>query len=76
MLFYSFFWWGYHIVSLTQQINADEYNMSRTMTHDSWEAIVFLLIVSIGAFYVIRSYYKEIELVKKEKTFPFLLLTN
>ena len=67
----QFFWWGYHIVSLTQQINADEYNMSRTMTMILGEAIVFLLIVSIGAFCIIRSYYKEIELVKKEKLFPF-----
>ena len=30
------------------------------MTMILGEAIIFLLIVSIGAFYVIRSYYKEI----------------
>ena len=65
----QFLWWGYHIISLTQQINADDYNMSRTMTMILGEAVVFLSLVFIGAFYVIRSYYKEIELVKKEKNF-------
>lgn len=65
----QFLWWGYHIISLTQQINADDYNMSRTMTMILGEAVVFLLLVFIGAFYVIRSYYKEIELAKKEKNF-------
>lgn len=33
------------------------------------EAIVFIIIIITGAYYVIRSYYKEMELVKKEKNF-------
>ena len=33
------------------------------------EGTVFIIIICLGAFYVIRSYYKEINLAKKEKNF-------
>lgn len=33
------------------------------------EALVFIIIIIVGAYYVIRSYYKEMELAKKEKNF-------
>ena len=33
------------------------------------EGAVFIIIICLGAFYVIRSYYKEINLAKKEKNF-------
>ena len=33
------------------------------------EAAVFILIILIGAYYVIRSYYNELALFKKEKNF-------
>ena len=33
------------------------------------EGSVFIIIICLGAFYVIRSYYKEINLAKKEKNF-------
>ena len=33
------------------------------------EALVFILIIIIGAYYVIRTYYKEMDLAKKEKNF-------
>ena len=33
------------------------------------EGTVFIIIIFLGAFYVIRSYYKEINLAKKEKNF-------
>ena len=33
------------------------------------EAFVFMIIIIVGAYYVIRSYFKEMELAKKEKNF-------
>tara|TARA_B100001287_G_scaffold233271_1_gene204632 strand:- start:982 stop:1761 length:780 start_codon:yes stop_codon:yes gene_type:complete len=43
--------------------------MSRRIGMVLGEAFVFILIIIIGAYYVIRSYYKELELAKKEKNF-------
>ena len=62
-------WWGYHISSLTEQLNNNEDYISRRLTMIAGEGTVFIIIICLGAFYVIRSYYKEINLAKKEKNF-------
>lgn len=65
----QFLWWGYHISSLTEQLNNNEDYISRRLTMIAGEGTVFIFIICLGAFYVIRSYYKEINLAKKEKNF-------
>lgn len=65
----QFLWWGYHISSLTEQLNDNEAYVSRRLTMIAGEGSVFIIIICLGAFYVIRSYYKEINLAKKEKNF-------
>jgi len=65
----QFLWWGYHISSLTEQLNDNEAYISRRLTMIAGEGTVFIIIIFLGAFYVIRSYYKEINLAKKEKNF-------
>ena len=65
----QFFWWGYHIISLTQEVNGDEAYVSRRLGMIMGEAAVFVSIIGIGAFYVIRSFYKEISLSKRQKNF-------
>jgi len=65
----QFLWWGYHIISLTQKVNDYEGLMSRRIGMVMGEAFVFMIIIIVGAYYVIRSYFKEMELAKKEKNF-------
>ena len=65
----QFVWWGYHISSLTEQLNNSEDYIARRLTMIAGEGTVFIIIISLGAFYVIRSYYLEINLAKKEKNF-------
>ena len=65
----QFIWWGYHISSLTEQLNNSEDYIARRLTMIAGEGTVFIIIICLGAFYVIRSYYSEISLAKKEKNF-------
>ena len=65
----QFIWWGYHISSLTEQLNNSEDYVARRLTMIAGEGTVFIIIICLGAFYVIRSYYLEINLAKKEKNF-------
>ncbi len=65
----QFIWWGYHISSLTEQLNNSEDYIARRLTMIAGEGTVFIIIIGLGAFYVIRSYYLEISLAKKEKNF-------
>lgn len=65
----QFFWWGYHIISLTQKVNGDETYVTRRLGMIMGEAVVFVTLIGIGAFYVIRSFYKEFSLAKRQKNF-------
>ena len=65
----QFVWWGYHISSLTEQLNNSEDYIARRLTMIAGEGAVFIIIICLGALYVIRSYYSEISLAKKEKNF-------
>lgn len=65
----QFLWWGFHIIDLSEQIDADKSEINSTIRMIIGEAAVFILIIFIGAYYVIRSYYNELSLFKKEKNF-------
>ncbi len=65
----QFLWWGFHIIDLSEQIDNDKSEIDGTIRMIIGEAAVFILIILIGAYYVIRSYYKELALFKKEKNF-------
>ena len=65
----QFLWWGFHIIDLSEQIDADKSEINSTIRMIIGEAAVFILIIFIGAYYVIRSYYNELALFKKEKNF-------
>jgi signal transduction histidine kinase len=62
-------WWGFHIIDLSEQIDTDKSEINSTIRMIIGEAAVFILIILIGAYYVIRSYYNELALFKKEKNF-------
>ena len=62
-------WWGFHIIDLSEQIDTDKSGINSTIRMIIGEAAVFILIILIGAYYVIRSYYNELALFKKEKNF-------
>jgi len=65
----QFFWWATHIISLTQEINNNPAYISKRITMIIGEASVFVLFIGLGAYYVIKSYYKELNLAKKQKNF-------
>ena len=65
----QFIWWGYHIINLTKQLNNDQEYLYRRMWMISGEAFVFIIVISIGAFYVVRSFRKEIKLSQRQKNF-------
>ena len=65
----QFLWWGFHIIDLSEQIDTDKSEINSTIRMIIGEAAVFILIILIGAYYVIRSYYNELALFKKEKNF-------
>ena len=65
----QFLWWGFHIIDLSEQIDTDKNEINSTIRMIIGEAAVFILIILIGAYYVIRSYYNELALFKKEKNF-------
>ena len=72
LIFYvilQFLWWGFHIIDLSEQIDTDKSEINSTIRMIIGEAAVFILIILIGAYYVIRSYYNELALFKKEKNF-------
>lgn len=72
LIFYvilQFLWWGFHIIDLSEQIDTDKSGINSTIRMIIGEAAVFILIILIGAYYVIRSYYNELALFKKEKNF-------
>ena len=65
----QFLWWGFHIIDLSEQIDTDKSEINSTIRMIIGEAAVFILIILVGAYYVIRSYYNELALFKKEKNF-------
>ena len=72
LIFYvilQFLWWGFHLIDLSEQIDTDKSEINSTIRMIIGEAAVFILIILIGAYYVIRSYYNELALFKKEKNF-------
>ena len=54
---------------LTKQLNNDQEYLYRRMWMISGEAFVFIIVISIGAFYVVRSFRKEIKLSQRQKNF-------
>jgi len=68
-IFLQFIWWGYHIISLTQELNNDQEYIHRRVLMIFGEALVFFIIIGIGVIYVIRSYRKELKLSKRQKNF-------
>ena len=65
----QFLWWGFHIIDLSEQIESNDGDLRNTISMIVGEAAVFFIIIFTGAFYVIRSYFKEMALAKKEKNF-------
>jgi len=62
-------WWAYHIISLTKLINTNREFIDRKIFMIAGEAFVFIIILTVGVIYVIRSYRKEIFLSSRHKNF-------
>ena len=58
----QFMWWAYHIINLTKQLNNDQDYILRRITMIAGEAFVFIIIISLGVVYVIRSFRKNLSL--------------
>ena len=65
----QFIWWGYHIINLTKQLNNDQEYLYRRIWMISGEAFVFIIVITIGVLYVVRSFRKEIKLSQRQKNF-------
>lgn len=65
----QFIWWGFHIINLTKQLNNDQDYLYRRVLMIAGEAAVFIIIITIGAIYVVRSFRKEIKLSQRQKNF-------
>ena len=65
----QFMWWAYHIINLTKQLNNDQDYILRRITMIAGEAFVFIIIISLGVVYVIRSFRKEFKLAQRQKNF-------
>ena len=65
----QFMWWAYHIINLTKQLNNDQDYILRRIGMIAGEAFVFIVIISLGVFYVVRSFRKEFKLAQRQKNF-------
>ena len=65
----QFVWWAYHIISLTKLINTNQEFIDRKIFMIAGEAFVFIIILTVGVIYVIRSYRKELFLSSRHKNF-------
>ena len=65
----QFMWWAYHIINLTKQLNNDQDYILRRIGMIAGEAFVFIVIISLGVFYVVRSFRKEFKLSQRQKNF-------
>lgn len=65
----QFCWWAFQIISLAQKVSQEEDFIQRKILMISGEALVFFIILGIGAYFVRKSFKKEIELSLAKRNF-------
>lgn len=65
----QFVWWGYHLIELTSELDADQNLLSKRVTMILGEGLVFFLILIIGLWKIQSSIRKELRLAERQKNF-------
>ena len=65
----QFIWWGYHLIELTQDLNAEKSLIAKRVTMIMGEGAVFLLLLLIGIWQIRRAIKKELRLSQRQKNF-------
>lgn len=65
----QFVWWGYHLIELTSELDADQNLLSKRVTMIIGEGLVFFLILILGLWKIQSSIRKELRLAERQKNF-------
>lgn len=65
----QFIWWGYHLIELTSELDADKDLLSKRVTMIIGEGLVFFLILILGLWKIQSSIRKELRLAERQKNF-------
>ncbi|MBL4652364.1 MAG: HAMP domain-containing histidine kinase, partial [Flavobacteriales bacterium] len=74
----QFGWWAYQLIQLNRELIFLTEDQSNTKSHQLFmgkmlmvvgEGIVFLILIIIGAIYILRSFKREIQLARRQQNF-------
>lgn len=65
----QFIWWGFHIIQLTREIEAEHLQIGKRIVMIMGEGAVFLVLLVIGIWQIRRSIIKELRLKERQKNF-------
>jgi two-component system, OmpR family, phosphate regulon sensor histidine kinase PhoR len=65
----QFVWWGFHLIELTSELDADQNLLSKRVTMIIGEGLVFFLILILGLWKIQNSIRKELRLAERQKNF-------
>lgn len=65
----QFAWWGFHLIQLTEIVNAENGLSTKRIFMIVGEGMIFLLILVIGIWRIRRSIHKELELSRHQNNF-------
>ncbi|HRP52657.1 MAG TPA: HAMP domain-containing sensor histidine kinase [Fluviicola sp.] len=65
----QFLWWGYHLIDLTQQAQHTNSLSDKRVLMIIGEGTVFLILLLVGLWFILRSIKKEIEIAQQKSNF-------
>ena len=65
----QFIWWGYHLIELTQAVDANEKIVEKRIAMVIGEGFVFIVLLLIGLWKIRASVRKEFELSQRQNNF-------
>ncbi|MFN3917419.1 MAG: sensor histidine kinase [Flavobacteriales bacterium] len=68
-VFLQFSWWAIHIVDLSKQTFLQEEQLNRRLLMIAGEAIVFVVLLTLGILKIRSTFKKEVELSRRQKNF-------
>jgi two-component system phosphate regulon sensor histidine kinase PhoR len=68
-VFLQFSWWAIHIVDLSKQTFLQEEQLNRRLLMIAGEAVVFVILLTLGILKIRSTFKKEVELSRRQKNF-------
>jgi two-component system, OmpR family, phosphate regulon sensor histidine kinase PhoR len=68
-VFLQFSWWAIHIVDLSKQTFLQEEQLNRRLLMIAGEALVFVVLLTLGILKIRSTFKKEVELSRRQKNF-------